>query len=109
MIENINFDEFQTSVYISQRIPIINIEQINPNDIEVYSKEIKVRNDIRLYYKLDIRKINLMKNNVYFFIRDEKRKNNLKGLEVNYYTNLSSLEYYDYNFFIIIMNIMKNI
>ena len=103
LIKNVLY-ELQTLLYISKRIPIINIEQINPNDIEVYSKEIKVRNDIRLYYKLDIRKINLMKNNVYFFIRDEKRKNNLKGLEVNYYTNLSSLEYYDYNFFIIEKN-----
>ena len=103
LIKNVLY-ELQASFYVPNRIPIINIEQINQNDVEVYSKEIKVRNDIRLYYKLDIRKINLMKNNVYFFIRDEKRKNNLKGLEVNYYTNLSSLEYYDYYFFIIEKN-----
>ena len=36
LIENIYFDEFQTSVYIPKRIPTINIEQINSNNVEVY-------------------------------------------------------------------------
>ena len=103
LIKNV-LDELQTFFYISKRIPTINIEQINPNNIEIYSKEIKVRNDIRLYYKIDIRKINLIKNNVYFYIGDEEMKNKSKSLEVNYYTNLSSLELYDYNFFIIEKN-----
>ena len=102
LIENINYDQFQISIYIARRIPTINIKQINPNNVEVFSKEIEVRDDIRLYYKIDIRKINLIKNNIYFFIN--QFQNEEKILEAHYYINLSSLQYSDFNLFIIQKN-----
>ena len=102
LIENIKYDGIQTSIYIPKRISIIDIEQINPNNVEVYSKEIEVRDDIRLYYKIDIKKINLLRNNVYLFIN--KFENEEQLLEINYYTNLSSLQYSDFNLFIIQKN-----
>ena len=102
LIENIYFDEFQTSVYIPKRIPTINIEQINSNNVEVCSKKIEVRDDIRLYYKIDIKKINLLRNNIYFYINQFENEEQI--LEVNYYTNLSSLQNSDFNFYIIQKN-----
>ena len=35
----------------------------------VYSKQIEVKDDIRLYYKIDLRKVDLTKNNVYIFMK----------------------------------------
>ena len=102
LIENIEYQQIQASFYISKRIPMINIERRNPNNADVYSKEIEVRDDFRLYYKIDLDKIDLVKNNVYVFIN--KTGNEDMVLEVNYFNNLSSLRYYDYNLFILEKN-----
>ena len=102
MIENIEYEQIQSFIYISKRIPIINIDRINPNSADVYTKEIEVRDDLRLYYKIDLDKIDLVKNNVYVFIN--KTGNEDMVLEVNYFNNLSSLRYYDYNLFILEKN-----
>jgi hypothetical protein len=102
LIENIEYEQIQSFIYISKRIPIINIDRINPNSADVYTKEIEVRDDLRLYYKIDLDKIDLVKNNVYVFIN--KTGNEDMVLEVNYFINLSSLRYYDYNLFILEKN-----
>ena len=66
LVENLE-KKIDTLFYVSERIPIININQKNTNKAEVFTKEIKAKNDTRLYYKVDISKIDLMKNNIYFF------------------------------------------
>ena len=102
LIENIEYEYIQTFFYFSKRIPIFNIERKNPNNAEVYLQEIEVRDDVRLYYKIDIRKIDLVKNNVYVFVNQTENEETV--LEVNYFTNLSSLRYEYYNLFIVEKN-----
>ena len=103
LIENIFEDEIQTLFYISKRIPIIKLEKSNERNIEVFSKEIESRSDIRLYYKIDVGKIDLIKYNVYLFIN--KTENNEKTLEVNYYKNFFSLKESLNNLFIFERNL----
>ena len=101
LVQNVLDEELQIFCYISERIKTININQVNPDKIEIYEKEIETRNDIRLYYKIDVSKINLIKNNVYFFIDKE---NTYIELEVNYFFDFSSLEVYNYNILILEKN-----
>ena len=98
----------QTLFYISRRILSLDVEQKNPNIVEIYSVLIEARNDIRLYYKINLEKVNLIKNNVYLLIDDEKSGDNEKDLEVVFYFNFSSLEKYDHNLLILEKN-TKNI
>ena len=98
----------QTLFYISRRILSLDVEQKNPNIVEIYSALIEARNDIRLYYKINLEKVNLIKNNVYLLIDDEKSGDNEKDLEVVFYFNFSSLEKYDHNLLILEKN-TKNI
>ena len=102
LIENIEYEYIEAFFYFSKRIPIFNIERKNPNNAEVYLQEIEVRDDVRLYYKIDIRKIDLVKNNVYVFVNQTENEETV--LEVNYFTNLSSLSYEYYNLFIVEKN-----
>ena len=98
------YSPYYIFLYVSKRIPLIEIEQIDPNNIEVSSKEIEMRDDIRLYYKIDISRINKIKNNIYFYIEDMIREYDEKEKEVNFYMNLSSLHLYNYNLLIIEKN-----
>ena len=66
LIENVINEEIKASFYVPNRIPSINIELTNPNITEIYSKEIEVRDNMRLYYKINLRKIDLVKNNTFF-------------------------------------------
>ena len=98
LVENLE-KKIDTLFYVSERIPIININQKNTNKAEAFTKEIKAKNDTRLYYKVDISKIDLMKNNIYFFFDKENISN--YQLEVNYFKNFSSLEFYTYDIWIL--------
>ena len=100
-IENIRKTKIEVLIYISRRIPTINIDKMNQISSFVYSKEFEVKDDIRFYYKINLRKVDLIKNNVYLFIK--KFDNNEKVLEVNYYPDFS-LESSYYNIFIIEKN-----
>ena len=104
LIENVINEEIKASFYVPNRIPSINIELTNPNITEIYSKEIEVRDNMRLYYKINLRKIDLVKNNIYIFINKIHNNNNRKVFEVHYFTNYSSFSYSDFNFFIIRKN-----
>ena len=100
-IKNIIKTDIEALIYISRRIPIININKKNQDSAFLYSKEIEVKDDIRFYYKIDLRKVDLIKNNVYIFIK--KIENNDRVLEVNYYCDFS-LESSEYDVFIIEKN-----
>ena len=103
LVQNDFRKELQIFCYVSERIRSINISQINPDKVELYEKEIETRNDTRLYYKIDISKINLIKNNFIFFI-DEEYNKDIK-LEVKYYYDFSSLDEHNYyNIFILEKN-----
>ena len=101
LVQNIFDVELQIFCYVSERIRNININQINTDKVEIYEKEIEARNDIRLYYKIDVSKINLIKNNFYLFL--DKENTNIE-LEVNYFFDFSSLEVYYYNILILEKN-----
>ena len=100
-IENILQTQIEALFYISKRIPTIDIDKKNQVNTFAYSKEIEVKDDIRLYYKIDLRKVDLIKNNVYIFIK--MIENNERVVEVNYYNNFS-LPSSIYNMFIIEKN-----
>ena len=68
-IKNIIKTDIEALIYISRRIPIININKKNQDSAFLYSKEIEVKDDIRFYYKINLRKVDLIKNNVYLFIK----------------------------------------
>ena len=102
LIQNIYEEELQTFFYVSKRIHLMKIKQTNPNKTKVIINEIEARNDMRLYYKVDISKIDLIKNNVYFFI---PRGNNYSiDLEVNYLSENSDLQLNYHNLYILEKN-----
>ena len=102
LVENINNDQFDVIFYISKRIQIINIEPDNSNNIEVFTKEIEAKDDIRLYYKINIENIDLIQNNLYLFVN--KFENETIVLEVVYYLDFFSLYLIDFNIFTIEKN-----
>ena len=101
LIHNI-YKDIETLFYISERIKLINIFPKNINNIEAYTKEIKTKSDIRLYYKIDISKINLTKNNFFLFL-DKENINEYK-LDFYFSENITSFKIYRKNIFILQKN-----
>ena len=89
------FNEQEVCYSISNRIPIIHL--IQKEDKILFSDSLEARNDIHLYYKFELNKnINLMNNNIFFFIKD-------KSIQ-SFSTNLATLITYDNNMFMIQKN-----
>ena len=88
--------------YVGRRIPMISIEQKYQNEIELYTEKIEVRNDIRLYYKLNIDKIDKINNNIYFFLENNNIEE--KNFEVIFFKNFSIVEPYKSNLLILEKN-----
>ena len=103
LIKNI-FYEIKTYLYTSKRISEINIEQNILNNIFLFNKEIEIRDDIRLYYKINLDNIDLIQNNIYILLSDKNIVLNERGIDVNFYTNFSSLKNYDYNLLVLEKN-----
>ena len=82
---------------ISDRIPKIPLIQKEEGNKILFSESLKAKNDIHLYYKFEIDKnINLLENNIFFFIDD---------LSIQIFsTNLSSSLIYNNNMFMIQKN-----
>ena len=89
------FNEQEVCYSISNRIPIIHL--IQKEDKILFSDSLEARDDIHLYYKFELNKnINLINNNLFFFIKDE-------SIQI-FSTNLTSLITYDNNMFMIQKN-----
>ena len=101
LIQNI-YKDIDTLFYISERIKLINIFPKNINNIEAYTKEINSKSDIRLYYKIDISKINLTKNNFFLFL-DKENINEYK-LDFYFSENITSFKIYRKNIFVLQKN-----
>ena len=101
LIQNL-VETIPITFYISERIQTINIAQKHTNIVELINKEIEIRDDIRLYYKINLANIDLINNNVHIFIK--KFNNTEKELETFYCTDLSSLNFKFYNIFSIKKN-----
>ena len=83
---------FKSKFYVGHRIPSIKVEKTVPDKIEIFNQQVQIRDDIRLYYKLDINNIDKINNNIYIFLADNNIKE--KHFGVHFFTDFSIVEPY---------------